>query len=147
TMPVRSAATGPSELPHLSTFVRAAEQGSFTAAATDLGISQAAVSQRIATLEKEIRASLFNRRAGRITLTESGERLYKLARRILDLHSEAREMLGGFHPSISGDLLIAASSVPAECYLPAVLSAFREKFPKVRVRASVGDSRSVANEV
>ncbi len=83
------------ELPHLATFARAAERGSFTAAAADLGVSQAAVSQRIAALEKDLRTSLFDRRAGRIALTEAGERLYELARRILDLHEEARRSLGG----------------------------------------------------
>lgn len=141
------AAHGPRELPHLSTFVRAAERGSFTHAAADLGITQAAVSQRIAVLEGEIRVSLFDRRAGRIALTEAGERLYDLARRILDLHDEGRKSLGGFHPSISGELPIAASSVPAECYLSALLSSFRDRFPGVHVRASVGDSSSVTNEV
>jgi DNA-binding transcriptional LysR family regulator len=140
-------APGPAELPHLSTFVRAAELGSFTAAAASLGVTQAAVSQRIAALERELRVSLFDRRAGRITLTESGERLYALARRILGLHEEARESLGGLHPSIAGDLPIAASSVPGECYLPALLSSFRERFPEVHVRASVGDSSSVTREV
>jgi LysR family transcriptional regulator, low CO2-responsive transcriptional regulator len=146
-MPVPSTSSGPRELPYLATFARAAERGSFTDAANDLGVTQAAVSQRIASLEKELRVSLFIRQAGRIALTEAGERLYGLARRILELHEEARENLGGFRPSISGDLPIAASSVPAECYLPALLSAFREKCPEVRVRASVGDSGSVTKEV
>lgn len=141
------ALSGPAELPHLSTFARAAERGSFTDAAADLGVTQAAVSQRIATLEKELRVSLFDRRAGRIALTEAGERLYELARRILDLHEEARQSLSGSRPNITGDLPIAASSVPAECYLPALLSSFREKCPLVHVRASVGDSSSVMKEV
>jgi DNA-binding transcriptional LysR family regulator len=147
TMADRSRPSGPRELPHLATFARAAERGSFTDAAADLGVTQAAVSQRIAALEKELRVSLFHRRAGRIALSKAGERLYELARKILDLHEEARRSLGGFHPSISGELPIAASSVPAECYLPALLSAFRERFPEVHVRASVGDSRSVMKEV
>lgn len=140
-------APGVLELPHLATFAKAAEQGSFTVAAVDLGVTQAAVSQRVAALEKELRVSLFNRRAGRITLTEAGDRLYAIARRILDLHERARATLAGFHASISGDLSIAASSVPAECYLPALLSSFRERFPDVHVRASVGDSTSVMKEV
>jgi DNA-binding transcriptional LysR family regulator len=88
-MPDPSPTPGPRELPHLATFARAAERGSFTAAAADPGVSQAAVSQRIAALEKELRTALLDRRAGRIALTESGERLYELARRILDLHEEA----------------------------------------------------------
>ena len=82
--------TGFAELPHLSTFVRAAEQGSFTAAAAQLGVTQAAVSQRIAILEKDLRVSLFNRHAGRIALTDAGERLYEYARQIVDLHEQAR---------------------------------------------------------
>jgi DNA-binding transcriptional LysR family regulator len=146
-MPGPSASPGPRELPHLATFARAAERGSFTDAAADLGVTQAAVSQRIAALEQELRVSLFDRRAGRIALTDAGERLYGFARRILDLHGQAREGVSGVHPGVAGDLPIAASSVPGECYLPALLSAFRERFPGVHVRATVGDSRSVMKEV
>lgn len=80
-------------------------------------------------------------------MTDAGDRLYEFARRILTLHEEARTCLGGFHPGISGILVIAASSVPGECYLPALLSSFRERFPEVHVRAIVGDSGSVMNEV
>jgi DNA-binding transcriptional LysR family regulator len=146
-MAKRSSPSDNPELPHLATFAKAAERGSFTDAAVELGVTQAAVSQRIAALEGELRVSLFDRRGGRIALTEAGERLYELARRILDLHELARENLGGFQPNIAGDLPIAASSVPAECYLPALLSSFRERFPQVHVRASVGDSSSVMKEV
>ena len=83
-------ASGLAELPHFLTFVRAAEQGSFTTTAADLGITQATVSQRIAILEKELRVSLFDRRAGRISLTEAGQGFYEYARQILDLHEQAR---------------------------------------------------------
>lgn len=137
----------PTELPHLATFIRAAQRAGFTAAASELGITQAAVSQRIAALEKELRSSLFHRRAGRITLTDAGRELYELARRILELHEEARRRLGGVEPPISGELLLSASSVPGECYLPSLLSDFGKLFPLVRVRATVGDSRSVVSEV
>lgn len=135
------------DLPHLSTFARAAERGSFTAAAAELGITQAAVSQRIAALEGELRVSLFDRRAGRISLTEAGQRLYPFARRILELHEEARRDLGGSRPAVSGDLPIAASSIPGECFLPALLSAFRASHPRVHVRATVGDSGSAIRDV
>ncbi len=135
------------ELPHLATFARAAEQGSFTAAASALGITQAAVSQRIAILEKEVRISLFNRRAGKITLTEAGERLYHFARQILDLHEHARTSLSGAYPAVSGDLSIAASSVPGEYFLPSLLSAFHAEYPDVHVRATVSDSGLVLKDI
>ena len=137
----------PAELPHLATFASAAEHASFTAAAAALGITQAAVSQRIAILEKEVRISLFNRRAGKITLTEAGERLYKFARQILDLHGQARASLSGAYPAVSGDLSIAASSVPGEYFLPSLLSAFHAEYPDVHVRATVSDSGLVLNEI
>jgi LysR family transcriptional regulator, low CO2-responsive transcriptional regulator len=139
--------SGLAELPHLSTFVKAAEQGSFTVAAADLGITQAAVSQRIAVLERELHVSLFDRRARRIFLTEAGQRLYEYARKIVELHVQARSDIGGFRPTIAGDLPIAASSVPGECFLPALLSLFREEYPGVHVRATVSDSGSVMKEV
>src|SRR5262245_60450601 len=135
------------ELPHLETFIMAAEEGSFTAAASLLSISQAAVSQRIAVLERELRVSLFQRGAGRIALTDAGQRLHEYSRQILELHKHARTELGNFPPSISGGLAIAASSVPGECFLPALLAAFRVQYPQVRVRATVGDSVSVIKDV
>ena len=140
-------ATGSSELPHLATFVAVAERGGFTAAAAELGITQAAVSQRIAVLETELRVSLFDRRAGRSALTEAGQRLYRFARQILDLHGQARAEIGGFRPTVAGDLRLAASSVPGECFLPALLFAFHGQYPDVHVQATVSDSEAVIQEV
>ena len=140
-------ASGLTELPHLATFATVAERSSFTAVAADLGITQAAVSQRIALLENQLQVSLFNRRAGRISLTEAGQRLYPYARKILDLHAQARTDLGGFQPTLAGDLPIAASSIPGECFLPALLTAFHEAHPGVHVRATVSDSGSVMQDI
>ena len=107
-MAVSSSSSGLPELPHLGTFARAAELGSFTAAAVELGVSQAAVSQRIAALERQLKVSLFQRRAGKVYLTQLGSRLYDYARQILQLHEEAREALSGLHQPDSGDLPLAA---------------------------------------
>jgi DNA-binding transcriptional LysR family regulator len=142
-----SAAPDFNELPHLATFALVAERGSFTAAASDLGVTQAAVSQRIAALEKELRISLFDRRAGRISLSDSGQRLYRHARQILDLHGLARIDIGAFRPTVAGDLPISASSVPGECFLPGLVTAFHETYPGVHVRATVSDSGSVMQDV
>ena len=52
-------------LPHIDTFSKAAELSGFTAAARALGLTQAAVSQRIQALERDLDKSLFDRRGGR----------------------------------------------------------------------------------
>lgn len=135
------------ELPHLGTFVKCAELGSFTAAAAALGMTQAAVSQRIARLESDLSQSLFERRAGRIRLSPPGWCLYEHARQILDLHGKARAALGESGFPVAGDLALAASSVPGECLLPALLEGFRRMYPHMHVRATVGDSATALHEL
>src|SRR5262245_39122803 len=115
-------------LPHLETFARAAELGSFTAAARELGLTQAAVSQRIHALEAELDVALFHRRAGRVELTEQGRKLYEFAQRIFELHREAREATTGRRLPPSGELILAASSVPGEHLLPGLLSEFGKRY-------------------
>ncbi len=135
------------QLPHLETFAKAAELGSFTAAARALRLTQAAVSQRIQALEKVLGKPLFHRRGGRVVVTEAGRRLYDYAQRILDLHREARRQVSGQKSPVAGELTLAASSIPGEHLLPALLADFRRKFPEIRARASVADSQAVLLQV
>ena len=135
------------QLPHLSTFAAAAELSSFTGAAKSIGLTQAAVSQRIQILEKALKKSLFDRRAGRVVLTEAGKRLYDYALRIDDLHREARKEISGQDVPLAGELEIAASSVPGEHLLPTLLSGFGRKYPHLKVRAAVSDSLAVTGQV
>jgi DNA-binding transcriptional LysR family regulator len=135
------------ELPNLETFAEAAERGSFTGAARSLGISQAAVSQRIQLLEVALGVSLFHREAGRVTLSEAGRRLHGYARRILDLTAEAAEAVTGMPGEVSGELRIAASSVPGQHLLSPPLALFRKRHPLVQVRVSVSDTEGVIHEL
>ena len=129
-------------LPHLDTFAEAAERSSFTAAARALGITQAAVSQRVQALERELGVPLFRRTGGKVELTDAGRRLHDYARRILDLHRAAREEVTGRATPLAGELVIAASSIPGQHLLPALLAAFGAKHPHVRVKAAIGDSET-----
>jgi len=135
------------QLPYLDTFSKAAELSSFTAAGKTLGMTQAAVSQRIHALEMELGCALFDRRGGRVFLTDAGRRLYAHAQRILELHRKARQEVTGKKAPITGDLLLAASSIPGEHLLPAILSIFRRKHPNVRVKVEVTDSVKVMGQV
>jgi DNA-binding transcriptional LysR family regulator len=136
------------QLPHLETFATAAELSSFTAAGKALGLTQAAVSQRIHTLEALLGLPLFARHGGYVLLTDAGHRLLDYARRILALHHQAlQELTGRQAPPLSGELTLAASSVPGEHLLPELLSVFRERYPHVQVRATVSDTREVLRQV
>jgi DNA-binding transcriptional LysR family regulator len=134
-------------LPHLETFVEAAERGSFTAAARVLRVSQAAVSQRVQQLEKALGMPVFRREAGRIALTDAGRTLHDFARRILALHADARIATGAASTVVAGELLLGASSIPGDHLLPGVLATFRKRHPRVRVRVEGGDTASVIRMV
>jgi DNA-binding transcriptional LysR family regulator len=135
------------QLPHLETFAKAAELSSFTAAARALRLTQAAVSQRVQALEQDLGMALFNRKGGRVLLTETGRRLYDYAQRILALHREARQEVAGQKIPLTGELSLAASSVPGEHLLPGLLSTFRQRHPHVQVKAAVADSQAVLDQV
>jgi DNA-binding transcriptional LysR family regulator len=135
------------ELPHLRTFSKAAELCSFTAAAKALALTQAAVSQRIQGLEKTLGVPLFQRRGGRVLLTEAGQRLHDFAERIHALHQLARQEIAGQRQVLSGDLSLAASTIPGEHLLPALLSIFHRRFPAIQVKADISDSAKVMDQV
>jgi DNA-binding transcriptional LysR family regulator len=144
---VDTVASGDLQLPHLATFSKAAELSSFTGAAKSLRITQAAVSQRVGALEKLLGTPLFRRQAGRVLLTEAGRKLYEYAQRILELHREALRVIAGHETPITGELLLAASSIPGEYLLPDLLSVFRTNYPHIHIRAAVSDSSAVLAQV
>ena len=103
----------------LKVFMAVAENGSFTIAAKALGITQPAVSQNIAELEKNMGAELFTRGRGAVTLTAAGIAFKEYAEKILYWYSAAGQLFG---PSgklttnkpirISADSFIASHILP-----------------------------------
>lgn len=135
------------QLPHLDTFSVAAERCNFTEAAKTLGLTQASVSQRIQALELRLGKSLFDRKSGRVMLTQAGHKLYAYAQQILSLYREASAAVSSLESPLAGDLFIAGSSIPGEHLLPNLLVAFSRKYPKVKVHATVSDSMVAIEQV
>lgn len=76
----------------LKVFFAVVQEGSFTKAASVLGVSQPAVSQNVADLEKMSGVKLFDRQRGEVSLTPQGEVFMRYARNILDSCSRAENM-------------------------------------------------------
>jgi DNA-binding transcriptional LysR family regulator len=76
----------PFDIEELKTFVLLAENGHFTETARLLGISQPAVSQRIAKLENAFGLFLFNRSTDRAVLTPCGEKVLPASKRCVEKH-------------------------------------------------------------
>lgn len=135
------------ELRLLRSFATVAELHSFSRAAESLSVTQGAVSQQIAALEKELGVTLFERRARSVQLSDKGRVFYDYARQILDLADVALHDLTGAAREIHGTLRIATSTVPAEWLLPKLLSEFRRLHEKVNEFVSVSDSTSAIRAI
>jgi DNA-binding transcriptional LysR family regulator len=114
-------------------FVRIAEEGSFTAAAQRLDITNGKASRSIAQLEAHWRSRLLNRSTRRVVLTEAGQRYLERCRRVLDYIEEAEAEAADAETKPSGKLHVHATSSFGQTYvLPAVLR-YRESNPSVSV--------------
>lgn len=107
----------------LRIFMAVAEKGSFTLAAKALGVSQPAVSQNIAELEKSLGAELFLRRKGSVTLTPKGAAFKEYAGRILYWYTATEKMFGPEGKlSANKPVRISADGFIASHILPKALS-------------------------
>lgn len=105
----------------LNVFVAVAREGSFTKAAAALGVSQPAVSQNVADLEKSLGVKLFERLRGEVVLTPEGEVFMKYARNILDSCSKAESMFTDLQPRT---IRVAASEEIYEYVIAPALESF-----------------------
>lgn len=132
---------------HLKTFQEIVKLGSFSEVAKKLGISQPAVSFQIQKLEQELGIRLIDRSQRAITLTQAGQRLLRFAETVAAERESLQESLAQMREDISGDLHIAASTIPGEFLLPALLAEFKKRHPAVKIQLDVSDSITVINKV
>lgn len=135
------------DLDQLRTLLTVIEHGSFTRAATALGLSQSTVSSHIKLLETEVGAQLLDRDRGRVQLTSQGTILTRYARQILTLRREALSHMRAEQTGVLGQLNIAASTIAAEHLLPPLLATLRGTHPGVGISIDVGNSNHALTTV
>ncbi len=121
------------EIGQLEAFEKAAHEGNFTRAADALGLTQPAVSTRIAQLEAELRGKLFERRGRQLHLTPLGERFLPYARRMLTVMSDSLQDVRNFHAGRVGQVKIAAPTPFLLSFLVDGLARFRRQYPAVDI--------------
>lgn len=128
------------ETESLRAFVAVAECESFSLAAEQIHLTQSAVSKRIATLEAQIDARLFDRIGRRIGLTEAGRTLLPRARQILGLFEDTQRALTNLSGTVRGQLSLATSHHIGLHRLPPVLRHYTRRWPDVRLDMQFMDS-------
>ncbi|MCE8019811.1 LysR family transcriptional regulator [Halomonas sp. MCCC 1A11036] len=124
----------------LQAFLAVADSGSFSRAAEQLHLTQPAVSKRIASLEEQTGARLFDRIGRRVTLTEAGRVLLPRARQILVMVDDSRRALIDLTGDVGGSLTLATSHHIGLHRLPPLLKAYTRAHPEVRMDLRFLDS-------
>lgn len=128
------------ETQNLQAFIVVCEQGSVSAAAEQLHLTQPAVSKRIKALESQLDCTLFDRIGRGLVLTPQGSALFPKAKAILNQLEDAEQTIHNLSGAVSGRLSLATSHHIGLHHLPAVLKSYSNQFPQVRLDIDFIDS-------
>ncbi len=121
------------DLRRLEVFLAIVEDGSFSGAADELGISQPAVSQAVRALEGDLGTSLFHRVGRSVRLTDAGAALCLPARLALRDAAAARQAVEAVKDLLAGHLELACIPTLAVDPMAPLLGAFRSRYPAVSI--------------
>ena len=134
-------------LEYLKTFREVVRLGSFSEVAKNMAITQPAVSFQIQKLEQELGIRLIDRAQRNLSLTAAGRRLLRFAESIESEREKLQHDLDQIREEVTGELLVAASTIPGEFLLPRWLAGFKRLHPGVRLQVDISDSISVIEGV
>jgi molybdate transport repressor ModE-like protein len=120
------------EMKALLCFEAMARHGSLTQASIELGISDAAVSQRIRSLENYLGIKLYEARGGKVRLTQKGRRTKALAMRIFDEFAEFESDIRG--EEFQGTIVLSALSYVFRYQLSEIVGSFRKQHRLAKLR-------------
>ncbi|MEU3354716.1 LysR substrate-binding domain-containing protein [Streptomyces sp. NPDC037389] len=135
------------QLQQLRYFATVAEVRHFTRAAEALHVAQPSLSQQIRALERELGAELFHRARGNIALTDAGEALLPLARRILADTETAHREVQEVAQLRRGRVRLGAPPSLCASLVPDVLRTYHARFPGIELHVDEGGSRDLVRRL
>ncbi len=124
------------EIRHLRLVSAVADVGSLTRAGDQLHLTQSALSHQLRDIEERLGAPLFLRVGKRLVLTSAGERLLDSAREVLGRLQQTEDSIRRLGHT-GAVLRITTECTTCYGWLPALLPAYRERFPGIEVRIDV----------
>ena len=123
-------------------FLVTAEEGSLSAAARALEMTQPTLSRQVAALEEELGVALFERLKGGLALTQSGIELLAHVRAMGEAASQFSLSATGQSQALEGNICIAASEIDATFRLPAIIQTLRTLEPGINIEIVVSNQVS-----
>ena len=127
----------------LKVFCAVAVNLSFTKAASELCLSQPAVTKHIAYLENYYQVKLFERNGHNIKLTPAGTTFFLKTKKILSLYNELSYSMHLYNQKYIGRLRLGASTTIAQYILPKILAEFSKHYPKVDISLLTDNSENI----
>jgi DNA-binding transcriptional LysR family regulator len=128
------------DLTNLTAFVAVADQRSFRAAASRLGVTPSALSHSMRQLEERLEVRLLHRTTRSVSLTDAGLRLLERLRPAIDQIAGALENLNEERQRPMGKLRIYANHVAAASVIAPIWARFLSTYPEVHLELAVGDA-------
>ena len=128
-------------LDDLALFVTIADQGSFTAAATQLGLPKSTVSRRLADLELLLRTSLFRRSTRALSLTDEGQRIYDMAKPAIGDAENAALAITERERLVSGRVTLTTTAALGQYLVAPHLAKLSAAFPDLQVELQLSERR------
>ena len=125
-------------------FKTVAEQGSFRKASDLLGLTPSAISHAISALESELGFSVLNRGKNGVTLTNYGERLLPYVNAVLNSDESLRQAIAEFNGLKQGKVKVGCFSSVCTNWIPELMKAFQEEFPRISIEIFQGTYDDVA---
>ncbi|MEM9232937.1 MAG: LysR family transcriptional regulator, partial [Pseudomonadota bacterium] len=122
----------------LETFVRIAERGSISAAARDIGLSQASASRQLSDLETRLGMRLVHRTTHELSLTTDGVAVLARARSLLQDWNEMSDALAG-DDKPRGPLKIVAPVALGQLHLASAAVDFQLQYPDITIDLQLED--------
>ena len=123
----------------LKIFHAVTEAGSFTSATVNLNLSQSAISRQIQSLEDDLKVKLFERHARGLTLTESGEYVYKTANEVIGKLKEVETTLSDKKSKPSGKLTVTTVISFGTTWLTPRIQEFMQLNPEIEIELIFDD--------
>lgn len=127
----------------LKVFYTVAKRLNFTKAASELFITQPAVTKHIQETEKHFNAKLFERNGTKIALTPAGELLLQHTEKLFSVYRDLEFEMGSLAQHHSGILRIGASTTIAQYILPAVLAVFHKRFIDIQPQLTINNTELI----
>lgn len=121
-------------------FYHAAKHLNFTVAASELFITQPAVTAQVKSLEAACNLKLFKKRARRVYLTYEGGILFDFAERIFKYEKEIENAIDDMRELKRGILSLGTTKAYARYFMPLMISSFHKNYPNIKIQLNEGSS-------